>query len=279
MVVDCGAISPTLIESEMFGHVKGAFTGADRDRPGKFAAAGQGTLVLDEIHGLPLPLQSKLLRAAEERIFTPVGSNEERQLEARIIALTNVQLEKEIEMGRFRADLFFRLNIVGFHLPPLRKRRAAVLPLCQRFLAEFAARNRPDVQGIAPEAIWALQTFDWPGNVRELRNTIERAVALCRGPWVQLGDLPEILRLARGGHETAAKLQESFCQRAFPELTLAESKEITELFRIREVLAKHKNNRLRAASELGISRMGLYKKLHKYGLAKRNGSMTQGKRG
>src|SRR5262249_5020058 len=120
LVVDCGAISQTLIESEMFGHVKGAFTGADRDRPGKFAAAGRGTLLLDEINSLPLPLQSKLLRAVEERVFEPVGSNREQPLQARIIAVSNAPLEKEIEAGRFRADLFFRLNIVGFYLPPLR---------------------------------------------------------------------------------------------------------------------------------------------------------------
>src|SRR5262245_12015043 len=144
LVVDCGAVSPNLIESEMFGHVKGAFTGADRDRPGKFAAAGRGTLLLDEINSLPLPLQSKLLRAVDDRVFEPVGSERGQPLRARLIAATNVPLDDEVAAARFRADLYFRINVVGLYLPPLRDRRASIGPLAQRFLAELAARNRPD---------------------------------------------------------------------------------------------------------------------------------------
>src|SRR5207248_209117 len=188
LVVDCGALSPTLIESEMFGHVRGAFTGADRDRAGKLAAAGSGTLLLDEINSLPLPLQSKLLRVVDERVFEPVGSNKPQPLRARLIAVSNAPLDREVDAGRFRSDLFYRLNVVGFYLPPLRDRRAAIAPLAAQFLAEFAARNRPDVRGLSSAAVRALEAYGWPGNVRELRNVIERAVALCPGPDVQPRD-------------------------------------------------------------------------------------------
>jgi DNA-binding NtrC family response regulator len=280
-VVDCGALSPSLIESEMFGHVRGAFTGADRDRAGKFASAGQGTLLLDEINSLPLHLQGKLLRAVEDRVFEPVGANRAVPLQARIIAVTNSRLEEEIEGGRFRSDLYFRLNVVGFFLPPLRSRRTSVAPLCEKFLAEFAARNRPDVAALDPDALSALQEYHWPGNIRELRNVIERAVALCPGPVVQMADLPEAIR--RGTRAPAAteplrsdptrseNMPTGLPSTDYNGLTLAESKEIAEIRQIKAALAKHNNNRLRAASELGISRMGLYKKLHKYGLVERGG--------
>jgi DNA-binding NtrC family response regulator len=267
LVVDCGAVSPSLIESEMFGHVKGAFTGADRDRPGKFAAAGRGTLLLDEINSLPLPLQAKLLRAVDDRVFEPVGSERNHPLRARLIAATNAPLDAEVAAGRFRADLYFRINVVGFYLPPLRDRRASIAALANRFLAELAARNRPDVRGLSPEVLRALQEYNWPGNIRELRNVIERAVALCPGPDVQLLDLPETVRLASADDEVR-ELPGTFAPvgAASSSPTLAQSKEAAEILRIKEALAKHNNNRLRAASELGISRMGLYKKLHKYGL-------------
>jgi transcriptional regulator with PAS, ATPase and Fis domain len=269
LVVDCGALSPSLVESEMFGHVKGAFTGADRERAGKFAAAARGTLLLDEINSLPLPLQSKLLRVVEERVFEPVGSNRGQPVQARVIAASNAHLEQEVEAGRFRADLYFRLNVVGFFLPPLSSRRTSIVPLCQKFMAEFAARNRPDVQGIIPAALMLLQDYEWPGNIRELRNVIERAVALCRGPMVELADLPEIIRVKLSA--TTEELGVSGLPRPPMNpacMTLTESKELAERQLIQGVLAKHKNNRLRAAGELGISRMGLYKKLHKYGMIK-----------
>src|SRR5262245_29997449 len=270
LVVDCGALSPSLIESEMFGHVKGAFTGADRERLGKFAAAGRGTLVLDEINSLPLTLQSKLLRVVEDRLFEPVGSNRSVPLHARIIAVSNAPLEEEVKAGRFRADLFFRLDVVGFYMPTLQSRQSSIMPLCRRFLEEFSGRNRPDVRGIEPDAMRALQDYHWPGNIRELRNVIERAIALCPGPSIQLSDLPEAIRLrctsAAGAVIPSAPRD---IASSFANMTLAESKEHTEIQRIKEVLAKHRNNRLRAARELGISRMGLYKKLHKYGLIQR----------
>jgi DNA-binding NtrC family response regulator len=199
LVIDCGALSAGLIESEMFGHVKGAFTGADRDRTGKFSAAGRGTLLLDEVNSLPLPLQAKLLRAVDERLFEPVGANRALPLQARLIAASSADLEAEVAAGRFRADLFFRLNVVAFHLPALHQRPTAVVPLALHFLAEFTARNRPDIRAMCPEALQALQAYRWPGNIRELRNVIEGAVALCPGPDVGLADLPPTIVVAPAG--------------------------------------------------------------------------------
>jgi DNA-binding NtrC family response regulator len=147
-------------------------------------------LLLDEINALPLSLQGKLLRAVEERVFEPVGSNRTMPLEARIIAVSNAPLEQEVSAGNFRSDLFYRLNLAGFYLPPLRDRPTEIPPLCNRFLAEFISRNRPDLTAISPEALHALAMYDWPGNIRELRNVIERAVALTTGPVIQLHDLP-----------------------------------------------------------------------------------------
>ena len=263
-VIDCGSLSPTLIESEMFGHIKGAFTGADRDRPGKFAAAGRGTLLLDEINSLPLALQSKLLRVVDDRMFEPVGSNKAQPLQARVIAISNVPLDREVEAGRFRGDLFYRLNVVGFYLPPLRDRRRAIAPLVSQFLSEFAARNRPDVCGLSASAMQALEGYGWPGNVRELRNVIERAVALAAGPEVQLRDLPETMRTRVASVSSNIPMIAESTR--LPVITLAENREETEIRHIRDALQRHRNNRRRAAAELGISRMGLYKKLHKYGL-------------
>jgi two-component system response regulator PilR (NtrC family) len=262
LVVDCGALSPTLVESEIFGHVKGAFTGADRDRSGKLSAVGNGTLLLDEINSLPRELQSKLLRATDERAFEPLGSNQTQTVQARLIAAANVDLGAEVQAGRFRADLYYRLNVVGFHLPPLRERRPSIVRLAEKFLADFAARNRPDVRGLTAEAAGALQRYAWPGNVRELRNVIERAVSLCAGPVVEVGDLPEAVRRA----EPLTAAPPPPVASAPAACSLAQSCEEAEVQRIREALAKHRNNRLRAAAELGISRMGLYKKLHKYRL-------------
>jgi transcriptional regulator with PAS, ATPase and Fis domain len=199
LVIDCGAVSPSLAESEMFGHVQGAFTGADRDRPGKLAAARRGTLLLDEINSLPLPLQAKLLRAIDDRTFEPVGSERSQPLRARLMAATNVPLAAEVKAGRFRADLYFRINVVSFFLPPLRQRRASIAPLAHKFFTELAARNRPDLRGLGPEVIRALEAYPWPGNIRELRNLIERAVALAAGPTIELDDLPEALRRETAG--------------------------------------------------------------------------------
>jgi DNA-binding NtrC family response regulator len=265
LVVDCGALSANLIESELFGHVKGAFTGADRDRPGKLAAAGTGTLLLDEVNSLPLPLQSKLLRAAHERVFEPVRCDRPQPVRARLVAASNVPLEQEVAAGRFRADLYYRLNVIAFHVPPLRERPSAVAPLAARFVRELAARDRPDVAGLTPEAQTALAGYRWPGNVRELRNVVERAVALCEGPLVDLFDLPEAVRDGGALKRMQPPVAPSAAALAGP-VTLWHSKAEVEIQRINEALQMHGNNRQRAAAALGISRMGLYKKLRRYGL-------------
>lgn len=268
LVVDCGSLSPSLIESELFGHAKGAFTGADRERTGKLAAAGGGTLLLDEVNSLPLHLQGKLLRAVDERAFEPVGSERTVPVRARLIAASNAPLEREVEAGRFRADLYFRLNVVGFFLPPLRDRRAAIPGLLGRFLRELAERNRPEVTGFTDEALRSLQEYDWPGNVREVRNAVKRAVCLCAGPRIELEDLPEAIQRfdaqRKGDGGLVGRSPVPACDPMSS--TLALSKQEVEIRRILEALQKHNNNRLRAAHELGISRVALYKKLNKYGL-------------
>ncbi len=266
LVIDCGALSEHLIESEFFGHVKGAFTGADRDRVGKLAAAGRGTLLVDEVNSLPLALQSKLLRAADERVFEPVGSEKPQPFRARLIAATNAPLDREVEAGRFRADLYFRLNVVGFSLPPLRDRPEVIAALAHKFFREFADQRRAtSLKSITPDTVQALTAYSWPGNIRELRNVLERAVALSRGPEIQLTDLPEAVRSARPAIAPAELPRSQPTPRPSPS-TLAQSKEEAEILLITEVLRRNNNNRLRAAAELGISRMGLYKKLHKYRL-------------
>jgi DNA-binding NtrC family response regulator len=256
-IVDCGALAASLIESEMFGHVRGAFTGADRERVGKFAAAADGTLVLDEINSLPLTLQAKLLRAVEERVFEPLGSNQAQPLRARIVAISNVPLEQEVTKERFRADLYYRLNVVGFRLPPLRDRPADILHLARRFLTDHPLAKAQGIIGIAPEALRALETYAWPGNVRELKNVIERVSALCTGRIVNLSDLPENVRSVGGSPAQAAAAVAPGAAAGGPD---------DEVWRICEALRKHRNNRVRAAAELGMSRVSLYKKLHKYGL-------------
>ena len=294
----------------MFGHVKGAFTGADSERIGKFAAVGRGTLFLDEIDSLPTELQAKLLRVVEERVFEPVGSNKTMKLRARLIVASNRPLEREVAAGRFRADLFYRFNVVAFELPPLRDRVNLIPSLARSLLAEYAARDGRRIVGIAPAAMQALAAYTWPGNIRELRNVMERAVALCPGEVVELDDLPDVFHGiapttapgrespssaagspdAPGGGPnapiTAFEVAVGPLPRAPATLpfaapaanlwaadgspsgrsALATSKDRAELSTITQALERHGHNRLRAAAELGISRMTLYKKLHKYGL-------------
>jgi DNA-binding NtrC family response regulator len=265
MVVDCGALSEHLIESEIFGHVRGAFTGAERDRPGKFTAAGSGTLVLDEINSLPLPLQAKLLRAVEDRVFEPVGSNRSEKLRARLIAVSNVPLEDEVRRERFRSDLYYRLNVVELRLPPLRERRDAIVPLAYKFLREGAASQ--SVTGIASTALAAMVEYSWPGNVRELRNVIERAVALTSGSVIQLADLPTPIRdrLRCPGQARATPVERPAGALDHDEC-LEDGYVGDECALLIALLNKHRNNRRRTAEELGVSRMTLYKKLHKHGI-------------
>jgi DNA-binding NtrC family response regulator len=274
LVVNCGALSSTLIESEMFGHVKGAFTGADRDHTGKFAEVGRGTLLLDEIDALSPALQAKLLRAVEERVFEPVGSNKSTAVQGRIIAASNRPLAEESAANRFRADLYYRLNVISFTLPPLRDRRDMIPHLAANFVAEYSVRSGREVDGLSAEALRAVEVYDWPGNIRELRNVIERAIVLSIGREIQLDDLPEHFSRTRSrswswsgsAYAALAGSRPIDGPTPAPVTTLARTKDDAELVRITDALQRHRNNRLRAAAELGISRMTLYKKLHKHGL-------------
>ena len=267
LVINCGALSASQVEGEMFGHAGGSSSVAERGRPGKFAEVGRGTLFLDEIDCLPMTVQAKLLRVVEDREFEAAGSGETIPVRARLIAASNRSLEQEVAAHRFRSDLFYRLNVIGFRLPPLRERRGVISALVAKFIAEFAARHRGEVASISGEALRALEDHDWPGNIRELKNLVQRAVTLCPGREIRLKDLPDsIARPARDSRAHPAHRTANISVSTMPSSTLAEIKRDAEFARITEALEKHSNNRLRAASELGISRMTLYKKLYKYGL-------------
>jgi NtrC-family two-component system response regulator AlgB len=189
-VVSCPSLSLELLESELFGHVKGAFTGALRDHLGRIAACDGGTLFLDEIGDLPLPLQAKLLRVLQEKEYERVGEVETRKADVRIIAATSVDLAEAVKVGRFREDLFYRLNVVEIIIPPVRERQEDILPLAERFLAFFARQNHRGLLGFTAEARAALQHYPWPGNVRELRNVLERAVLLSTGETIGVENMP-----------------------------------------------------------------------------------------
>jgi DNA-binding NtrC family response regulator len=263
-VVNCGALAANLIESEMFGHVRGAFTGADREHTGKFAEVGRGTILLDEVDALPPSLQAKLLRVLGEKVFEPVGSNKSQPLEARLIAATNRDLVREVEGGRFRADLYYRINVVGFCLPPLRERRTVIPSLCTQFIGEFAASRGCRIRSIDPLALEALVDYSWPGNIRELRNVIERAVVLCPASTIRLDDLPdEIVQTKDAPSFKPIPVAEAISDSS----SLEDARVKAEHLRIVEALRRNMNNRVRAAAELGISRMTLYNKLQKYKIA------------
>jgi DNA-binding NtrC family response regulator len=266
LVVNCGSLAAGLIESELFGHVRGAFTGAVGTRDGRLAEVGDGTLLLDDIDGLTPALQVKLLRAVEERVFERVGANQPHSMRARLIAASNRNLKAEVAAGRFRADLYYRLNVVELHLPALRQRRQIIAPLAREFLVEFAADKDRPVRGIAGCTVRALEAYHWPGNIRELRNVMERAVALCPGPEVRLSDLPD--HLHQPGNDSESVLSGGAGDSATRALTVRRPQTLAEneAACIAEALKRHRHNRVQTAFELGISRLTLYRKIHKYGL-------------
>jgi DNA-binding NtrC family response regulator len=247
--VDCSALVPTLIESELFGYVKGAFTGAQQSKQGLFEAAGEGTLFLDEIGDLPVDLQAKLLRALQEHEVKPVGSNDRVGIRARVIAATNRDLEASIRTGSFRQDLYFRLNVVQIKLPALRDRRVDIPLLVNAFLEKFSDPARP-IHTISEEAMRRIMAYDWPGNIRELENAIERAVALGSGPILHVGDLPSNLQ-----YTSTEKLQEG------DEMVPLEALERRAIFR---ALRETAGDKLAAARLLGIGKTTLYRKLKQY---------------
>jgi DNA-binding NtrC family response regulator len=264
VAVNCSAIPQTLVESEFFGHEKGAFTDARESRPGKFEQADGGTLFLDEVGDLALDAQAKLLRALQERQIQRVGARASRPVDVRVIAATNKDLEKESREGRFREDLYWRLNVVHVRLPALRERRADLPVLLDHFLDRFNRELGLAVQAIAPDARRLLIDYDWPGNIRELENTICRAMILCEGDMLTVADLPGRVRGERsdGGFLPASDLSKLTLTEA-----VAEATERLEKMMILSRLAEHRGSRTATAESLGVSRKTLFNKMRQYGLS------------
>jgi DNA-binding NtrC family response regulator len=256
VAINCPALPPTLLESELFGHVRGAFTDARTDRQGLFVQADGGTLFLDEIGDFPLDLQPKLLRALEDAVVRPVGSNQECRFDVRLVTATNRDLEAAVEEGRFREDLFYRINVLCLEMPPLRARGTDILLLAQHFIALFADRSGKQVTGLGEGAAEKLLDYAWPGNVRELRNAMERAVALTRYEHIVVEDLPEKIRAYRQSHLLIGS----------DNPTELVSMEEVERRYIRHVLEAVGGNKTLAARLLGFDRKTLYRKLAQYGL-------------
>jgi DNA-binding NtrC family response regulator len=248
ITVNTGGLSEGVFESELFGHVKGAFTDAKTDRVGRFELADGGTLFLDEIANVPLRHQAKLLRVLETGEFERVGSSRTMRTHVRILSATNADLHKEVEAGRFRQDLIFRLNTIEIHLPPLRERREDIPLLAQRFLAQHTGRYRKQITRLDEAALKALMNHPWPGNVRELSHVLERAVLMARDDSVRVADLG--LQSAR---EEGQRIEEM-------------SLEAVEAFLIRKALARHEGSANKAAEALGLSRSAFYRRLQRYGL-------------
>ena len=255
VAINCAAMPEALLESELFGHARGAFTDARAARTGLLVQANAGTLLLDEIGDMPLTLQPKLLRALQERVVRPVGGDQEVAFDARVIATTNRDLEAAIEDGRFREDLFFRINVIHIAMPPLRARGSDVLLLAQHFLVQFATHADKHVTGLSPAAAKSLIEYRWPGNVRELRNCMERAVALTQFEQITVDDLPEKIRAYRPSHVVVASDDPS-------ELVPLEEVERRYILRVVESVG---DNKTLAAQVLGIGRKTLYRKLEQYG--------------
>lgn len=279
LTIACGALPPHLIESELFGYVKGAFTGADADKQGKFAAVNEGTLLLDEIDVLAPEQQAKLLRVIETGEYEPVGSNDTQKANARLVVASNVDLESLVEMGKFRKDLYYRLNTLSFHLPPLRERTWDIEYLARNFALDHGRSHGIVLSDIEPEFLSALKEYSWPGNIRELENVIRRAVLYCREGILTLADLPSAMRPAdaglssgsrRNGRKNGRKTETlpSGGARRAP-MTLEVRIDEIEHRIIEESLRSHKSHRTETAKELGISRVTLYNKMKKFGMLTR----------
>jgi len=254
--LNCAAITETLLESELFGHEKGAFTGADRRKEGRFRLANRGSIFLDEISEMSVAMQAKLLRVLQEKEIQRVGGEEVLRVDVRVIAATNRDLKAEIKDGRFREDLYYRLNVVALAVPALRERREDIPLLAQHFLDSFAEKNRKQIKGFTPQAMDRLVRYDWPGNVRELMNAIERGVILCRGDYVSEMDFPLSVS------DVPAPEQEAVREELLADLPLEEVEKVTIL----QTLESAGGNKSETARRLGITRRTLHKKLKKYGV-------------
>jgi DNA-binding NtrC family response regulator len=258
--ISCGAIPETLLASELFGHTKGAFTGALADKDGKFRAADGGTIFLDEVACAPPSLQVKLLRVLQDRQFEPLGSNRTLTVDVRVILATNVDLACEVEAGRFRPDLYYRINVVNIDLPPLRERLMDIPLLAEYFLRKYAHQCGKRRLSFTEAALQSMQRYRWPGNVRELENCVERAVVLCRGEHIDKGDLPPAV--VRAVESDAALFSPAHGR----PMTLKEALEEPEKRIIQAALEANDWNRQRTAAVLDINRTTLYKKMKHYGL-------------
>ncbi len=256
--VSSGALPETLLESELFGHVRGSFTGAVGDKVGKFAAADGGTIFLDEIATASPQLQVKLLRVLQERRFEPVGSNGTIEVDVRVILATNRDLWAEVQAGRFREDLYYRINVVNIHLPPLRQRVSDVVMLAEAFLLKFVSTTGKQIVGFAPEAMALMQRYDWPGNVRELENCVEHSVVMCNDELIAPDDLPPAV--ADGARNPASAV------RPGQAATLADALADSERRIILDALRANGGNRQATAKQLQINRTTLYKKMKRHGL-------------
>ena len=257
VTIDCGGIPENLLESELFGYKKGAFTNAVKDKPGRFDEADGGSIFLDEIGELPLSLQVKLLRVLQEEVITPLGGTGLKKIDVRVIAATARDLNKEVEEGRFREDLFYRLNVMTIHLPPLRERRGDIPLLIGYFIDLFNKKLGKNIEGLSSEAMPILMGYAWPGNIRELENFIERAILLAKGRWITPSELPSTM--------TSDQLINSSVD---PEDTLSIKKASKRLERslIRKALELTGGNRSKASKILEVSRPMLISKIKEYNL-------------
>lgn len=264
--VACGALPSELIESELFGHVKGAFTSAHADKEGKFLAAGRGTILLDEIDVLGPEQQVKLLRAIETGEFEPVGSNKTYKSQARLVVASNLDLKPLVEKGRFRPDLYYRLNMLKFELLPLRERRPDIGPLARKFVAQSSAKHNIKIERIDDSLFAALYSYPWPGNVRELENVIQRAVIYCRNGVLTADQLPYDILVGNAGPTNDPTVQLGGTTYVDHAATLNRQISLTEREIIEQTLLKNNYSRTNTAKELGISRVTLYNKMKKYGM-------------
>ena len=249
--IDCASLPSELVESELFGHERGAFTGAVARKPGRFELAQGGTVVLDEVAALAPGMQAKLLRVLEERTFERLGGSESLRMDARLMALTNTDLAKAVSTGRFREDLFFRLNVLALSVPPLRERKGDIAPLASYFLARLGPVHGRADAALAPDALQLLESYSWPGNVRELKNAIEHALVFAKEPTLRPDDFPQIAKSVGGARGAAANLK---------------SLEEIEREAIKATLEAVRYKIGEAAEILGISRKTLLEKRKKYGL-------------
>ncbi|MCU7808492.1 MAG: sigma-54 dependent transcriptional regulator, partial [Candidatus Thiodiazotropha sp. (ex Semelilucina semeliformis)] len=250
--VNCAALSSNLIESELFGHEKGAFTGATQQRTGRFEQAQGGTIFLDEIAEVSPDIQVKLLRVLQEREFERVGGTETIKLNVRVIAATQAVLEESIKRNEFRSDLYWRLNVIHVEIPPLRERREDIVYLARMFVTELASKSGNSIKGLSKDVEFQLQAMPFPGNVRELKNIIERAITLCNSPWISTSDLQTQENIS---HDTSTP-------------TLRKSIEETERKAISNALSENNGKINLAAESLGISRKSLWEKMKRYGIEK-----------